>query len=100
MDDDFEAKMRLLEARSEEQDYEKLKLKVDRLTLLCQALWHFVRQHQELSEEELTAYIEELKKKDEKTENCSRCGRVMNKNQHRCLYCGSQAQTDSYFDTL
>ncbi len=101
MDADFEAKMRLLEAKSEEQEYEKLKQKVEKLSLVCEALWAFIRhQHPELTEEALLKRIEELKVSDEKTETCPKCGRIMNKNQNRCLYCGTEGKVLSFFDTL
>ncbi|MDM8539019.1 biotin/lipoyl-containing protein [Desulfobacterales bacterium HSG17] len=42
-----------------------------------------------LSEDDLTKKVERIKEIKEKTETCPKCGRIMNLNQNKCLYCGT-----------
>jgi hypothetical protein len=99
-DQGFESQLQFLESKAEAQEYQRLKERVEKLTQVCEALWGFIRKHHQLNEEDLIKSIEEIKSADEIRENCPTCGRIMNLNQNRCLYCGTQGTINSFFDTL
>lgn len=89
LDNETASQLKILNAKAEEHDIEQLKAKVENLSLICRALWEYIRDDKNLSEDDLTKRIEKIKEIKEKTENCPKCGRIMNLNQNKCLYCGT-----------
>ena len=75
---------------------EELEIKVDRLTLVTQALWELLQTKAGLAESDLTALIEEIDLRDgvkdgkhtSKPKNCVKCNRVVSVRTNMCLYCG------------
>jgi len=98
VDKELDSKLRFLNTKAEEHDIEKLKTQVENLSLICKALWEFIRENQNLSEDDLIKKIEKIKDIKEKTENCPKCGRIMNLNQNKCLYCGTPGSDTRTFD--
>lgn len=96
MGDDLSSHLKLLESYGEEQQTEKLREEVDRLRAVCQALWSFIREHHDLTEEDLKARVSEQKQKQGET--CPQCGRVMSKTHGKCLYCGTEGTGKSVFE--
>ncbi len=74
--------------KPETADLDELKERVDRLTLICRALWSFIRENQNLEEKELAMRIEKIKTKA--GEKCPSCGRPISKSLNKCLYCGDE----------
>ena len=75
---------------------EELEIKVDRLTLVTQALWELLQAKAGLTESDLTALIEEIDLRDgvkdgkhtPTPKNCVKCNRVVSVRTNMCLYCG------------
>jgi hypothetical protein len=91
------------------QDIEKtLEEKIDRLALICRAMWELLRESNNISEESLLRKVNEVDLLDGSLDGkvrippkkCSKCGRTVSKRHMRCIYCGSEEFFDSAFDTL
>jgi len=89
LDNDIASQLKILNTKAEEHDIEQLKAKVENLSLICRALWEYIREDKNLSEEDLIKKVENIREIKKKTENCPKCGRIMNLNQNKCLYCGA-----------
>lgn len=95
-------------ARTVEDIATALEDKVDRLALICRAMWELIRERYNLSEEALFDKVTEVDLLDGSLDGkvrippkkCSRCGRTVSKRHMRCIYCGSQELFDTAFDTL
>ena len=82
--------------------------KVDRLALICRAMWELVRERNHLSEEDLLDKISEVDLSDgildgkvrTPQKRCSSCGKVLSRKHMRCYYCGAQELWDSAFDSV
>jgi predicted Zn-ribbon and HTH transcriptional regulator len=85
-----------------------LEEKVDRLALVCRAMWELIRERNGLSEETLIDKVKEVDLLDGSLDGkvtipplkCSKCGRTVSKRHKRCIYCGSQELLDTAFDVL
>lgn len=86
---------------------EMLRADVEKLFLLVQALWSFLRE-QGRTEEELLRRMEEIDLADGRLDNrvrpgaprkCPHCGRTLIRHGRPvCLYCGAEAPPESAFD--
>ncbi|HPU97610.1 MAG TPA: hypothetical protein PLO53_06600 [Candidatus Hydrogenedentes bacterium] len=84
--------LRLLEAR------------VDRLALVCQALWELLRDQLHLTDEQLETVVAAVDERDgardgmlrEHPVRCARCGRINSSRRSACLYCGLEFQHDPF----
>ncbi len=101
----FEAMSARRTARDAQTDTEILASDVERLLMITEALWAFVKEHHGLSDEELVRQITRIDMKDgkldgrvEKTEPvpCSSCGRAMAKRRATCIYCGTLTRQDPF----
>jgi predicted Zn-ribbon and HTH transcriptional regulator len=69
---------------------------VDKLTLLCQALWSLLEENTELTLEDLESKIHALEALDEKLleelgdlkQSCPRCNAAIPVNMDKCQFCG------------
>ena len=85
-----------------------LEERLDRLALICRALWSFVQESQSLTEEDLLKRVESIDLLDgeldgkvkKEGKKCSGCGRVMHQRHQRCLYCGAEKLVDTVFDMV
>jgi hypothetical protein len=82
--------------------------RLDRLALICMAMWTLLQSETSLTEEDLLARVREIDLMDgsddgritRKVARCSRCDRPMSSRHTRCIYCGSEQLTASVFDTV
>ncbi|MEO0795864.1 MAG: hypothetical protein AAFX93_11905 [Verrucomicrobiota bacterium] len=79
-------------------DIRKLENEVDRLSIICEALWEFIRERHGLQEidliEKMTqidlqdGHLDGKKRKEDGPRVCKRCERTMLTDRPVCLYCG------------
>lgn len=91
-DKDLSSQLKLLNEKKEDHDIEQLKKQLEQLSLISKALWEFIKESQNISEDDLVKKIEKIRQMDEKIEKCPKCGRIMNRNQNKCLYCGTEGR--------
>jgi len=86
----------------------RLEARVDRLSMICAALWDLVKENADLTEEDLFQRIEDIDLRDgvldgkvaRETTTCVQCGRVMSARHSQCLYCGTPRPVDTAFDEV
>lgn len=82
--------------------------KLDKLTIICLAMWSLIQEETKLTEEDLLKRVQQIDVLDGKTDGkitpqiarCAKCNRVMNPRHKKCLYCGHEKLILSAFDTL
>jgi len=92
-------------ARKTVQDLEE---RIDKLTLICMALWSFLKDQNKLTEETLLERIKEIDLRDGQIDGkvskdvarCSQCDRVMSPRHTRCIYCGAERLSVTAFDEV
>jgi hypothetical protein len=86
-------------------DVEVLKLDIERLLMITEALWGILKEKHGYADEELIRRIQEIDMSDgqldgkvarQRPSACPKCGRLMVRNHTVCLYCG-QASTEAPF---
>ncbi|HOJ67742.1 MAG TPA: hypothetical protein PKX28_02350 [Candidatus Hydrogenedentes bacterium] len=81
-----------------------LERRIDRLALLCQALWELLREQLNLTDAQLETIVANVDERDgardgaqrEHPVRCSRCGRINSSRRDTCLYCGLEFQRDVF----
>ncbi|MBX2852301.1 MAG: hypothetical protein KTR15_11215 [Phycisphaeraceae bacterium] len=89
-------------------DLRYLEDRVDRLSLICMAMWSLLQDKTKLTEEDLMERVKMLDLMDGKEDGkatktvskCSRCERPMNARHKKCIYCGHAKLISSAFDAL
>ena len=80
---------------------EYLEDRIERLTLITQALWELLQKKVGIEESELTALIEEIDLRDgvldgkitKKPQKCSRCNQSVSIKTNVCFYCGHKEKS-------
>ena len=93
-------------AEQAKNDVRLLEDRLDRLSLVCRALWELLKDRTDLQEEDLVTKVREIDMRDGKEDgkmgrtvkNCGKCGRTMSARHSRCLYCGAQDLSAEAFD--
>ena len=84
----------------------QLRREIDRLLMINEALWEFIRDRQGLKDDDLIRKIDEIDLRDgvlngrrakQKPADCSSCGRTLPKRQPVCIYCGTGAENRDPF---
>ena len=78
-------------------EIDDLRMKVDRLSLACQAMWELLRDDGAFEEERLLGKIQEVDLRDGRADGkigaspiaCPDCGRMANSRRRACMYCGA-----------
>ncbi len=94
----IQAKMSMLELES----------KMDKLALICRAMWELLEEKTDLTEEELTAKVKEIDLLDGKLDDklgsvsmkCKSCGKMISSRYKHCMYCRAEHICDSVFDKI
>ena len=84
----------------------ELEEEVDKLTLVCHALWSFISESTGATEDQLLERIREADlldgvedgKVEHKVTNCVECGRTLAIRHIRCLYCGTESRPKGPFE--
>jgi hypothetical protein len=77
-------------------DYHYLEDRLEKLTLICRALWELRPEKPELTDDDLMAKVAEIDLRDGELNHrltppvltCPECGRRVNARSRRCIYCG------------
>jgi len=95
-------------AKSVEELRKDMDEKIDRLALICRAMWELLRDSSSFSEEALQEKVTEVDLRDGirdgkvtvPPKKCPECGRTVSKRHRRCIYCGAESLMDTAFDAL
>jgi hypothetical protein len=82
--------------------------RVDKLSLVCLAMWSLLQDKTGLSEEELMERVRLIDLADgvpdgkvtRTVRRCVQCGRTMSPRHRKCLYCGAEELKESAFDDI
>ena len=86
-------------------DVRELQAQVNKLELVVEALWRQLKQHTELTEEDLIETISQIDLQDGKYDGkkagksfreCPACQRRINKSHTKCFYCGEVLLTQPF----
>ena len=82
-----------------------LERRLEKLSLVCQALWTLVRDRTGITEGDLLRRVQELDLSDGRLDGriaeaavCAACGRTSSKRHARCLYCEAPRKAGSAFE--
>lgn len=89
-------------------DVEELKEKFDRLKLVTMAVWTFLKDEKNITEDALIERVREIDRLDGTADGklklgvkkCAKCGRSLNPKFEKCLYCGHVTPVGSIFETF
>jgi len=98
------------EARAEQasRDAGRAEERLDRLTLICMAIWSLLREQGNLTEEDLLERVRQVDMSDgvedgkasKQIAKCPQCNRTMSSRHKRCLYCGAEKLDYTAFDAV
>ncbi|MFW6153814.1 MAG: hypothetical protein ACOC95_01200 [Planctomycetota bacterium] len=82
--------------------------RLDKLTMICHAMWTLLQETTDLTEEDLFERMQELDMRDGVLDGkvtrtvytCPKCGRNSAPRHNRCLYCGAPRTPESAFDQV
>jgi len=82
--------------------------RLERLTLVCMALWSLLQDKTNLTEQDLLDRVKLIDgidgnpdgKATRGVRSCPKCHRTMSPRHRKCLYCGAQEMVSSAFDTV
>ncbi len=97
---------RLVSQQAVEQTFGLLAQQIERLALVCHAMWTLIQDRTDLTDRDLLARITYLDMKDGVADGrnaappvpCPRCGSMMSRHFGRCLFCGEPHPDASPFD--
>ncbi len=82
--------------------------KLDKLSLICRAMWELLTKNTSLSDKDLLNEVREVDPRDgyldgksrKPLKKCPKCGVTLSRKHRRCIYCGTQELLDSASDSL
>ena len=95
-------------AGSAKRDVSYLEDRLERLSLVCMAMWSLLQDKTKLSEEDLLERVKMIDLMDgvedgkatRGAQKCHACNRVMSARHRKCLYCGAEKLAQSAFDAI
>ena len=78
---------------------------IERLLMITEALWEFIKKGMDLTDEQLRNKINEIDLRDgdqdgkvakKPIENCTQCDRPLLRNKPFCLYCGATVERSAF----
>ena len=89
-------------------DYHYLEDRLEKMMLICRALWELRPSEPELTDDDLMAKVAEIDLRDGELNHklnkpvleCPECGRRVNARSRRCIYCGFDDFQLSAFDSV
>ncbi len=80
--------------------------RIERLSLVCMAMWSLIQDKTNLTEQELMARVQQIDLMDGEDDGkasrtvskCHKCGRAMSPRHRACIYCGAARVQKSAFD--
>jgi hypothetical protein len=112
-DDDFippqtelEASQAKRKAESAADSVRELQARVDRLSMVCQAMWELLRDKTKLTDEDVIKQMQQIDLRDgvadgkmtRQTLVCPECGRNVSSRREQCLYCGTWLAKTNLFE--
>ena len=86
---------------------EELNDRIDRLTLLCESMWHLIEHHTDLTTEDLERHVDEMDRADgqrdrrrQRTAVPCECGAMVPVASLGCQFCGAPVRHGSIFDAV
>ena len=103
--DEIRASAAAIEGSSDLRAAARLDDKVNRLALICRAMFELMQASSGITEDQLKARIVEIDLRDGQADGrmtaratpCPKCGAMMSPQMGRCLFCGHQDETASPF---
>ena len=94
--------------KTTEETYFEHAKRLEKLGLVCQAMWSLIQERTGLTEHDLLDRVTELDLKDGVLDgkytkppvDCPKCGAKMSRKFGRCLFCGEKSSEASAFDTV
>lgn len=95
-------------ANAAKREVRHLEERLDRLSLVCMAMWSLLQDKAGVTEEQLLERVRAIDLMDgvedgkatRTISKCAQCNRVMSPRHRRCLYCGAERLVQSAFDAL
>lgn len=95
-------------AQTARRDVASLEERLDKLSLVCMAMWSLLQDKAGVTEEQLLERVRTIDLMDgvedgkatRTISKCPQCQRVMSPRHRKCLYCGSERLVQSAFDAL
>ena len=95
-------------AGNAQRDVAHLEDRIERLSLVCMAMWSLIQDKTRLSESDLLERVKMIDLMDgvedgkatRGVQKCHACQRVMSPRHRRCLYCGAEKLAQSAFDAI
>ena len=95
-------------AREATENVRQLEQRIDRLALICRAMWTLLREATNLTEDALVQRVYDLDLTDGELDGevrrppvtCPKCGKVSSKRFDRCMWCGADLPMESAFDQV
>ncbi len=97
------------QARDAAQAASDVERRLDKLSMICMAMWSFIQEKMNVTEEQLMERIKQIdlldgeadgKVKPRQLAKCPQCGRVMSPRHAHCIYCGAEKLNIGAFDDV
>jgi len=95
-------------AGSAKRDVAQLEDRLERLSLVCMAMWSLIQDKTKLTEADLMERVKMIDLMDgvedgkatRNVQKCHACNRTMSARHRKCLYCGAEKLAQSAFDAI